>query len=384
MTTTICLAALVPGIRNRLLARALFCLVGLLSSPPTLSSDAAVSGGQSGAPDGAWRQEPLSSGWTVQFDNDALNGSRRDFDYTAGIAITLSGRRVPELPLSANRLLAWLDHRVGVHRFEGPETQVQGHALQFGLVAFTPARLESPGPVSGDRPYANLLYTTSSRFSKSANEQIAYQTHLTIGLLGTRVAELFQKGVHKIIGATPPRGYSFQISNGGEPTARYAVSRQVLIHQATVRGNRLEVAHSAEAAVGFLTEATMSLFGRWGDIYTPWWSFSPDRGHYISQPRPAADSRLSSGSASERYVWIEATLRARLYNAFLQGQFRDSTVVFSRQNLKTLIPEFSIGISTTLRGRWELAYSIRYQGREVHSGPAARSVIWASVRLRRN
>ena len=360
--------------------------IGLLSLLATLTSAAEYCESTEDKPSPSasttMLSEPRNAGWTVQVDNDAFNGSSRDQDYTGGLAITLSGRRVLDFPISANTILDWFDRHTGVHQRDNDDTFCLGHAIQFGLVAFTPAQLESSKPIMDDRPYANLVFMTNSRFSVREDRSIAHQSHLTVGILGSPVAEWIQNGIHTLTGSTKPKGYSFQISNGGEPTARYAVSRHALLRQGSARGKRFEITHSAEASVGFLTEVSVSVFGRWGVVSTPWWTFTPARASYSPQPRPTA-ARHANQRMDERYLWAGFTLRARAYNAFLQGQFRHSDVVFSRDELNLLIPEFSIGVSTTVSDRWQLTYDIRYQGKEIRSGPAARNVIWAGISLQR-
>lgn len=71
-------------------------------------------------------------GWAVQLDNDALSGSSRDQDYTGGLAITLSGRRVLDFPISANSNLELFDRHTGVHQFNNNDTFIK--ATLFSLV----------------------------------------------------------------------------------------------------------------------------------------------------------------------------------------------------------------------------------------------------------
>jgi len=328
--------------------------------------------------------EAYDSGWSIQIDNDSFNGSSRDHDYTGGMAITFSGRRVLDFPISINPVLKWLDGYAGVHESGNSRLLPISNAMQIGLIAFTPDRLDASTPLLGDRPYASLVFLTNSRFSVDVARSVAHQSHLTFGVLGTPVAEWFQNGIHNLSGSTTPMGYSFQISNGGEPTALYALSRQSLLHTGFTNAGQFEVTRSAEVSIGYLTEANVSISARWGRFSTPWWTFASAQAAYIQQPGPSDITRHSRRWSDDRYFWAGVMLRFRLYNAFLQGQFRDSAVTLSRHRLEILIPEFTLGVSTRLSNRWQLTYSVRFQGGEIRSGPAARGMIWAEIALRRH
>jgi len=323
------------------------------------------------------------AGWSVQIDNDSLNGSSRDHDYTGGIAIAFYGSRVEDFAITVSPILNWLDRFSAIHRTRHGKLLPGSVAMQIGLIAFTPDQLDASTPLLGDRPYANLVFLTSSRFSVDVVRSVAHQSHLTVGVLGTPAVAWLQDGIHELFDSTRPMGYEFQISKGGELTARYALSRQSLISTGYAYGRRFEVTHSTELSIGYLTETSVSVSARLGRFSSPWWTFSPERAAYIQQPGPSDLQSNSRRQGSERYVWAGLSLRARIYNSFLQGQFRDSAVTVPGNRLRILIPEFSVGLSTSLADRWQLTYSLRFQGQEIRSGPAARGMIWAGIGLRR-
>ncbi len=61
---------------------------------------------------------------------------------------------------------------------------------------------------------------------------------------------------------------------------------------------------------------------RAGRFNSPWWGFAPELTDYMAAPVPTENYR----GGRELYVFLGARVKARAYNAFLQGQFRDSDV----------------------------------------------------------
>src|SRR5262249_25173080 len=142
-------------------------------------------------------------------------------------------------------------------------------------------------------PYANLLYAASSQVALDEQRGTAFQSSLSIGVLGLPIAEAVQHAVHELLGNTEPRGYSHQISDGGEPTFMYSVSRYRLLHQGWYRGHPYSLRVGAGASVGYLTEANLEIVAR---SDAPWWSSSAVSGDYaghpaIGGPAPAAAGR---------------------------------------------------------------------------------------------
>ena len=89
--------------------------------------------------------------------------------------------------------------------------------------------------------------------------------------------------------------------------------------------------------MGYLTEASYAVSTRFGAINSPWWTFAPERVDYLAQPTPLAPA--SADGSGEFYVWAGAKLRLRAYNAFLQGQFRDSVHTLSSSDVNHVIGE---------------------------------------------
>ena len=314
----------------------------------------------------------------MQIDDDFLALSRHDRDYTAGVSFTLAGEDPAGRSLPLAPALDWVDDLTRFARKHARETN-QHRAVQFGFRLFTPDDLEAEEPLPDDRPYASLAYVTASQLTVDASESVALQSSLTLGLLGLPMLGGLHRGLHQLIGSPLPNGYAHQISAGGEPTFGYAVSRQRLLANGT-RGKRpYSVRYGVGASVGYLTEASAELAFRSGPIRVPWWSAPPTSADYAGQP--ASVARPKPARAVNRGVIFEAGIesRLRLYNAFLQGQFRDSDVTFSSDELEHLLIEAWLGVAFQLKSGLEVGYTIRRQSREIARGTGARAFTWGSI-----
>lgn len=329
--------------------------------------------------------EKYNAGSTIAFDNDLLSFGDRDFDYTGGGAMTLAGRRARDLPFSLDRALRPLDRFVPATRREGSVPLFVLHSLQIGLVAFTPDDLNDPEPILDDRPYASLTFMANARTFVGDPSEPVYETAFTLGVLGLDLAKRIQRGIHEGLDLNEvPEGWDHQISDGGEPTFRFAWGRQQLLtSNFQAREREYELKWRVEASVGYLTEASVALSGRWGRINTPWWSFTPERADYVSQPAPVIGTALRE-NVRELYAWGGIKVRARAYNAFLQGQFRDSDVEFSSDEIEQVTAEAWIGVTWQVSPVYRLSYVARYQTAELERGVGSRDLRWAGFIISRD
>lgn len=168
-----------------------------------------------------------------------------------------------------------------------------------------------------------------------------------------------------------PQGWDNQISEGGELTARYSVARQRLLYR---NGSGLEIKTTTLGSVGYLTEASWSLSLRAGKIHTPWVSFNPELTSYGENSIPSDQGRVS-----EHYFWTGFSLKARAYNAFMQGQFKDSEVTYHSDELNHGIVEAWVGYTIALDDGYSFTYSIRGHTSELKQGTGDRNVIWGGL-----
>ncbi|MCH2555674.1 MAG: lipid A deacylase LpxR family protein [Alcanivorax sp.] len=321
-------------------------------------------------------REPARESWSFAFDNDALVPTGRDQDYTYGLSFSHTGRDARDAWYSLNPVLTGLDRLFGVDHLAGEEgearTPIDGHSVEFGLFGFTPEDKEASAPLYDDRPYASLLYMSQSRVRIDRGENVAWHSSLTLGALGLAIVGNGQNAVHKVIGSEHAEGWDHQVSEGGEPTARYTLARQKYLNPSS---ENLEVKSTLQASAGYLTEARWSLSFRGGRIADPWWKFNPELASYAD-----GSSRGVGGPApTESYVWGGAAVVARGYNAFLQGQFRDSEVTYDSDELNHLILEAWLGYTRSFANGWRLSYVLRGHTSEVRDGTADRNVLWGGL-----
>jgi hypothetical protein len=319
--------------------------------------------------------EEAVTGISVQLDNDLFAGREDDRDYTGGLAVTFSGRRARDNVLSLDPLLSALDRAVGTAASQY-EFAIERHAQQIGIMAFTPADITASEPLHDDRPYASMIYVSNGRVRVDADQRGAWTSSLTIGILGLPLTEQLHNGVHKLVGSERPRGYDYQISNGGEPTARYSLAR----HRLWIANPSatLDVKTTVQGSVGYLTEGSAAISIRAGRFSTPWWSFAPELTDYAPAPVPVEST---SHSRRDLYAFAGARLKARAYNAFLQGQFRHSEVRYSASEVEPLLVHAWLGVVTQIFEQTNLSYTLNYQTAEVREGRAARDSLWAAVHV---
>lgn len=313
--------------------------------------------------------EPEIAGIRFQIDNDLFAGGERDRDYTGGFAATWSGAAARDRYLSLDPALASIDRLVSPS-----EAKSTYHARQLGLMVFTPRDVLTSAPIQNDRPYASLLFTSNGRL-RVVDDRTAWSSSLTVGVLGLALTESIHSAVHSLVGSESPNGYDHQISAGGEPTARYTLARHFLL--VAHPSSNIDVKATVQGSVGFLTEASAAVTMRFGRVSTPWWGFAPELTDYIAAPVPV-DAR---GSRPEMYLFAGARVKARAYNAFLQGQFRDSTVRYSFDETEPLLAEAWIGFVTQLFANTQVSYTLNYQTAELRDGPANREALWGAVQF---
>jgi hypothetical protein len=317
-----------------------------------------------------WMPEREISGVRLHIDNDLFAGRDLDRDYTGGVALTLSGTAARDGFLSLDPLLTRIDAMVT----SSSGTTVR-HARQIGLIAFTPSDIVTDEAQQADRPYASLLFASNGQVRIDADDRGAWSSSLTVGVLGLQVTESLQNAIHKVVGSERPQGYDHQISAGGEPTARYSLARHNLWYADPT--GRIDVKTTVQGSVGFLTETSAAVSLRVGRFDTPWWSFAPEMTDYIAAPTPIE----SVGAQREAYFFAGARVKARAYNALLQGQFRHSDVRYSFDEIEPIVAEAWVGVMTQLFPNTELSYALHYQTAELREGKAARDAFWGGVQL---
>lgn len=318
-------------------------------------------------------------GWSLAIDNDLFAPTQSDRDYTGGLGVTVSGAQTADYWWSLDPVLRSIDRFLLADAADLSNSSTH-HAVQVGLVSFTPQDLRAEDVNFADRPYASLLFVTGARQYLAADSRSVRYSDVTLGLLGLSFTSNIHNAIHEAVGSDTARGYGHQISAGGEPTARYVTGGSKLRAQRLALGSRLlETKTTWELSAGYLTEASYAVSTRLGGINSPWWTFNPERVDYIAQPSPIA--RRQGGGLSELYVWAGAKVRLRAYNAFLQGQFRDSDHLLASSELNHVIGELWLGITGQFSSSTQMSYAVRYQTAEIRDGLGSRDPVWAGVTI---
>lgn len=310
--------------------------------------------------------------WSLYFDNDLLTNSSRDRDYTGGITAAFSGAAAADHLFSIDRPLGSLN------RFLNLELEDESfvlHAYEAGLTVYTPDKTSQKTPIFDDRPYASLIYISNTRQYLLPEKKISWITTLLFGVLGLNGVGELQNDLHQWTGTQKAMGWKNQISEGGEPTFQYSVTRQK--YHDTGRLN-MDITTAARVSVGYLTEASYGGGFRWGKIRSPWWKFNADQNPHGAKENPVL---VTATRRDELYLFAGVNIKLRLYNTLLQGQFRDSVVEYDYDQLNPLILEGWVGVTKEFTSGFRISYVFKRQSSEFKEGPADRPFNWGGIIL---
>lgn len=175
------------------------------------------------------------NGFVFYSDQDFLNliGPNRDANYTMGAKLHWTGPGTNSRILGLPYLISGIDKTLFGKCFLADNndkvTQLESFKSSFalGVSGFTPEDLASALVDTTDRPYSSTLFLKSGRVYGSADSQWMLETGLTIDILGLRVGEFVQTGIHSgqrvsDTNARPnPMGWPHQISDGFGLSASY-------------------------------------------------------------------------------------------------------------------------------------------------------------------
>ncbi len=326
--------------------------------------------------------EKPETGWTFYLDNDALISGSPDRDYTGGFAVTLSGSQATRYLPFLHSMRESSDQLSGFAHYTDSGQGFSLHSFEFGLMLFTPTDQTTSMPILDDHPYASILFAAQSQQSINPAEHIAYQSTLTLGILGLHIGSAIQTSIHRFIDVDKPRGWHNQISDGGELTAKYTTSLQkTLFMQHNPYRAQQEFKVNAEANVGFSTDINVGINWRIGRLNTPWWSFNPHQADYINLGSPVT-AMAGQEKHRELFFWFGANVKYRFYNSILQGQFRDSKVTFGHDQLNHVIGEIWGGVTYEFADNFRGSLFYRARTAEIDTDKA-HAPRWAGIILSR-
>jgi len=308
----------------------------------------------------------IPAGWRLSMDNDLTAPNNNDQDFTGGISFSYTSAspatglsRPPRISLDT--VLGFIEQTAGIGT-ETPRRTTQSRKVQYD-----------------DRPYASLLFLSSSRQTLLANRRQAITRTFTLGALGLALSADVQNAIHRPLGVDLAQGWDYQVSAGGEPTLRYSLSRQTR-HWARKGANGLDydLSSTLKGNLGYLTDLGWGISGRLGRINSPWWSDNPLLEDYAERGSVHA---TRGASRHQFYLWGGLFVRTRVYNALLQGQFRDNPVSYSRAQLYPVIANVWVGLEYVLGGGIRLGYSWHGETAEVRHGKGSRNMTWGNLSI---
>lgn len=313
--------------------------------------------------------------WAFAFDNDVLVPGHRDQDYTYGLNFTQTGASARTASLALNKPLVAIDGWIG---FEHASLSTQEtFSREIGAFGFTPEDITVSAANINDRPYASLVYLSSSREQVDLVDNVAWKSTLTVGVLGLGLVGELQNIAHQGTNGKTAQGWDNQISEGGELTGRYVIARQKYFDSFS---ENIEVKSTVQASAGYLTEASWSLSMRTGRIHSPWSSFNPELASYGEKSSYSSNAK----SVNERYFWAGVAVKARAYNAFLQGQFRESAVTYEHHQLNPLLVEAWAGYTFAFKQGYRVSYVLRGHSSEIDEGAGDRNLLWGGIIIARS
>lgn len=325
-----------------------------------------------------WKPEKMEAlnqdkGWALSFENDLLAGGARDKDFTYGLNFVHKGERSRRWLPNPSPLHSRLDAVLGFHKPSG--LQLRGHSLELGLYGFTPEDISQAEAIEDDRPYASLVYATSTHSSLNVESDDALSSSLSVGVLGLNVVGELQNSLHESVDGKTAQGWGTQVSDGGEPTFRYALAKQTLL---PTESEGFEAKSTLQVSLGYITETSYSLSFRKGQLNSRWWAFDPELTLYGENSSPG------NSQVGEHYWWGGIALKARAYNSFLQGQFRHSEHTYEFSQLRHVLLEAWAGYTVSFAQHYRFSYLLRAHSSEIREGAGDRSLVWGGVILSKN
>ena len=279
--------------------------------------------------------EQQESGIGIYLDQDLfVPFTNEDRDYTMGVAFEFFWAKDKGLyPL--DNLVRQTAELLGM---ENSDENIV-YSFMLGTLAYTPDDLADTQPIYNDRPYSSIIYLSNKRVR--ADDKNALAAEVLLGIIGTNLSREVQTGFHSLyrdiagsIEPVEPKGWSHQISDGGELTMRLRLSRSRLQFS---NPGLWDIATTVGLSLGFQTNINVSAAFRLGNIKSKFWSLPYDpvsRGNF-----------LPDAPKSEWYFW--SAFRAHLvgYDALLQGQFRQSDVKFSSDEIEHVVYDGGLGLT---------------------------------------
>jgi len=316
-------------------------------------------------------KEEKNRGIGIYLDQDLLVPfTNEDRDYTMGIAVEFFWTKEKGLyPLDG--LVKTAGEWLGIKESDSGIV----YSFMLGALAYTPDDLSDAQPIYNDRPYSSLIYLSNKRVRTDGKNALAAE--VLLGVIGSKLPGEVQAGLHsmyreaKDLGPTEdpvePKGWSHQISDGGELTMRLRLTNSRLQSKLSYPG-RFDLATTMGLALGFQTNVNVGFSMRAGKLRSPYWSLPYDpvnRGNF-----------LPSNARDEWYFWSAINARLVGYDALLQGQFRDSDVKFTYDEIEHVVYDGGFGLTVGFE-KSQLSISANAKSSDLKF--TSRRQVWGSI-----
>ena len=105
----------------------------------------------------------------------------------------------------------------------------------------------------------------------------------------------------------------------------------------------------------------------------------------IEEVPPSEPTGVGAGIVLDEHLltngFAGARAKLRVYNAFLQGQFRHSDLTYGKGDLSKALADVWAGVEWRTSSGWALQYLARWESPELRWGPASRSFTWGSIEI---
>lgn len=282
------------------------------------------------------------------------------------------------------------------HFFGHSESAYRGNSLYWGFSLHTPNDLNKLYPdIEHERPYSslfmfgdNVVYVDEPNSNGGGNKESvrAIKQGLQLGFLGSPLGGKIQTALHDFIGNDEPIGWPNEISRGGELTVLYSLHQKHLLcirHEEpdACANKRSELTATWGGTAGYYNSLQGGFSARFGRIRTPFWvDYGPIhlRNSAATKALPNTKNGFDKLSSSgEAYLFMTGGADVVLYNAQLQGQFRDNRFEVDAADISRVTPYVSAGFVIDL-WKFQISVSYNFRGRELKGGKSHR---WTSISI---
>lgn len=333
-------------------------------------------------------EEPKT--FSIQTDQDFLFrtpfSKNEDRNYTQGTSFVYSSPRLINsfafYPL--RKIRAWSDS------IKKDAAEDFSSSIALSGTAFTPRIIDSIAPVIGDRPFAFLLFVSTSttyKYQKLNRKGKAVDIYNSVtinyGIFGTNIGYKFQGWAHKNLvqgRPTDPKGWNHQISKGGAPALLLEYNRfRPLWSDGTfsIEDRRaFDIGWNAGGSIGYYDRIFTGLYARFGWLrpknQARWnGGFSSMNSGSFQQIKPMPNIRKFF-KIWEPFVYGRANGTLMLRNAMLVGQGFGNSVYTLKPGWATaplFEYEWGVVIAFEYVNRNNVPKSGALQYRAVHRSP---------------